>query len=589
MKFINSTGIHLLVIMGFWVLLKFIFLDTYAGPKVLGDEVLYRLYAAKIFNLETYGICDVLVKICGVNIVDPLYPPLYPLFLASIQWITNSQEIYLLKFGNIIVSTAIVLPIYGITKIISSQKVAFLASFICGSLPFQYLFSSALMSENLYALTFLLSIFLALFNSEHKLTFAFLFGISLGLNLLTKHIFIISLPFIIILFLINSVKADGELIKRIINSIKYLLVIFFGFLVVEIPWVIYSYASEIPLQYIHGFQPGLDGSKVVSIKKLELFLTYLMLHIGAFNLTIMPLALPLTLWILLFNKKNNAEVNKINKYFYWVIFYTLSQLIIITYIMWVSSYTVMAINNIAEPDQNKLFLQIGERYFFICFILFIPLVIVISNFLFNTKLIHHPIKITFLLVLLLVIFILSNNLLFNQSYLKFPQWIISSWPMAPSIFYIASGINPLTIFALTSGIFLILYFVGKKIKTNIKLFIYSALIILVLTYEGIVSAKLAWKSEFLSALELEGAMLTNKIHKKIINNKEINFKPILTVYFDTNSRSYLSTKAGVELSNLMLTYWLSYWSGRIIHVINLDNNIYDINIDIFIDNNAFIK
>jgi len=290
----------LFILWGFISFFKSYLIHESFGPRILGDEVIYRMYANAIFNFSPYQICNKLTNFCGQLAVDPLYPPGYPAFLAIIRFFTSSDLISKVKIANVLVSTLVMFPIYGITRRFCKCSTALTAAIVSGVAPFSIFFSASLMSENLFIFVYFFLIYLAVQSPKYENINAIMFGMMMAFNFLTKYIFLISAPFIFAIYIFswwsrNSLQISSW--QKLGLLTKIIFYNFFGIAIIEGIWIIYALNSNINLQYAFVFQPGLSGSALVGGRSIHLLLLYTVLHLGALIVAILPILLPILIFI----------------------------------------------------------------------------------------------------------------------------------------------------------------------------------------------------------------------------------------------------------------------------------------------------
>lgn len=162
------------------------------GPAVIGDEILYRLYADRLLHFEPYLACTINSLCSGMP--DPNYPPAYPLLLALAEWVSPAAPLETMKIVNIGVASAVMFPIYALARQLLSRDLAFGAAIVAGMLPAGFVFTLSLMSENLYTTVFVTVFWLAVRQRPASLVVAALFGGGLALCFLTKFISLPTIP-----------------------------------------------------------------------------------------------------------------------------------------------------------------------------------------------------------------------------------------------------------------------------------------------------------------------------------------------------------------------------------------------------------
>ena len=185
------------------VILKTILAAFIPTLSAYSDEYFYAKMARSLFNSQTLAIHG---KEVG------FYPPLYPLFL-SVSYIFKNMEIvyFFMKLSNAIISSLIIIPAFLIGKNITSEKNAFLASLVIGILPSTFAITPYLLSENLFYVLVLTSIYFvykAVQTEEVK--YGWITGVFISLAILTKWSAIILIPIPLSLALWNSIIEKNK-------------------------------------------------------------------------------------------------------------------------------------------------------------------------------------------------------------------------------------------------------------------------------------------------------------------------------------------------------------------------------------------
>lgn len=162
-------------------------------------------------------------------------PPLYPLLIAGVQFITQDYE----KAGilvSIISGTLLVLPVFSLGKEIFNPKVGFLSVLFVTVHPFLYAYSGSVLTESLYHFLLAMSVLLGWHAFKRgQISTILLFSFFTAMAYLTRpeaigFLFILSLW----ILLVKPLEMDRPWIKRI--GIVFLMI--FSFLVFSSPYLI---------------------------------------------------------------------------------------------------------------------------------------------------------------------------------------------------------------------------------------------------------------------------------------------------------------------------------------------------------------
>lgn len=550
------------------------------GPRILGDEVIYRMYANAIFNLFPYQICNKLTNFCGQLAVDPLYPPGYPTFLAIIRFFTSSDLISTVKIANVLISTLVIFPIYGITRRFCKCSTALIAAIVSGVVPFSFFFSASLMSENLFIFVYFTLIYLAVISPKYESLNAFMFGMMIAFNFLTKYIFLISAPFIFGIYIFswcsrNNLKISSwQALRPLIKIVFY---VFFGIAIIESIWLIYALNSNINLQYAFGFQPGLSGSALVGERSIHLLLLYTVLHFGALIVAILPILFPILIFIF---DKSISKSREFKIYAYFVLGNLIFLWLFTSHYIWVAAYLLQLALKVNIMDVQHLLHPISERYFVFNLVALLPIVGV------TLESIYGQVKSKKCIFKYFIIFIfglclgqLALKVLFSNAIWAIPITITNSWAMSPSIHFAAIDEKTLLIYLFLGLIFFILLNIPSEgfkkgwfyISSRFKIIFLGTCFAIACLYQGMESTRVIWSNNALGSIGCAGLNIGAELKHKI-SNLPINNQGIITINISNEVKNEILNKIKIEPTEILISYWLSYWTGRMIAVNFTENN-----------------
>jgi 4-amino-4-deoxy-L-arabinose transferase-like glycosyltransferase len=258
-------GIYLLLI-----ILKIIFISLLRGPSVFSDGFIYSKIAQSIYETG---------KISIYNIPSNSHPPLYSLLL-SLSYIANNMEItyYIMKLINVFVSTTLIIPVWLLAKEFLNKKNSLLITLLIGIMPFNFIFSGFIMSENLF---FPLTLFTVYFFYksliQNNWKYGIISGIFGGLAFLTKTSALALLGTFVITILIlvwrkqNCLKSGISSITTFCSIISIWFIrngLIYGF---TLSGIMGNYAREITEIQAHNIIPN--------------FLTWILLYFTALMLS----------------------------------------------------------------------------------------------------------------------------------------------------------------------------------------------------------------------------------------------------------------------------------------------------------------
>ena len=169
----------------FWVslIIKIFFSFMIKAPTIMGDEAFYFNYAREIYQLNFFP--------SNVN----WYGFLYPLVISPAFIFKNVEVTYTVtKIINCFLSSMIVFPAYFLAREIVDHKKAVVIAGLSLCIPYFVISSFYVMSENLYYLLFLTSVFLIIktYNEPSK-KYEVLCGLVIACTVLTKSLGLILL------------------------------------------------------------------------------------------------------------------------------------------------------------------------------------------------------------------------------------------------------------------------------------------------------------------------------------------------------------------------------------------------------------
>ena len=162
---------------------------------------------------------------------DALFEPLFPYILAYFFYIFG-QSLFTAKLVVFLFSIASIVLIYFIGKNIYNENAGLIASFLLAIQPKHIEYSVSILKDNVYIFLFLLAFFLMLLSfKENGLWHWILFGIFIALSFLARYFSIILILTFIVLLIIYRKKVNW----------KYVGISLLAFLLVLLPWAIYTY------------------------------------------------------------------------------------------------------------------------------------------------------------------------------------------------------------------------------------------------------------------------------------------------------------------------------------------------------------
>ncbi len=268
-----------------FVIVKAIISYLIPAPSAFSDEYIYAKLARSFFYNFDFTVHNI-----AANSSNPLY-----FILLSPAYIFNKMIfIYpVMKFINVLVSSLIIFPSYLLSREFFSSKDSLKISIIVSLLPSNFIFSSYLLTENLFYPLFLFSIYFIYksLNSK-KLIWPILAGIFISLTYLSKILGIVLFVVLIVMFLFKLIKKEKTCLANI-------FIIFLIAVLIVSPWIIKNYIVNTNLL-------GYYTAEISTIFKLHQFLfkyvIQFILYIGLL-ITSAGIFFPMLISNKIFNKK----------------------------------------------------------------------------------------------------------------------------------------------------------------------------------------------------------------------------------------------------------------------------------------------
>jgi len=226
---INKKFLLAILLLGFLIRAMFFFQiepwdkDVVSGRILINDSYEYNCLAIHLQNGNFNG--------------NTLRTPGYPFFLAIIYWIFGFNPYIAIVIQIFLSLFNIILTYYIALKLFNIKSLALLSAFFMAIDPHQSLYCNYLVTETLFVLVFLTSIyFLICYLKNNKkaiilLLSALFLGLSVLIRPISKYYFLISI-FIIFFYYFPILKS-----KIFVSTTIYLIVFF----VTVLPWQLRNY------------------------------------------------------------------------------------------------------------------------------------------------------------------------------------------------------------------------------------------------------------------------------------------------------------------------------------------------------------
>lgn len=505
----------------------------------IGDEAMYRLYAEALLHAKLYP-------------ANPLYPPAYPLLLALAELLSQADPIKSMIIFNIAVASAAMFPVYALARQILARDLAFGASIVAGVLPASFIFAPALMSENLSTTLFATAFWLAVRQRPANLVVAGIFGFVITLCFLSKFVFLTTIPFLGIAFLINQWQMATPLFRyqlRIQRIARLAIVTTICGVIPASLWSAYLVASGGTVAQSLGMHIGMIGVKV-STPSLTFIPNIFALHGLAIFTIVLPI-LPAVLVTIL--SKQHIPIR---------IYVAL--LGVMTAFMWLFiswySWTSFAIFSFPQP--------VCERYFMMLVPVYVPLAFAgIKLILDRIAKWQSWLTLAAACAFSVALAILVQLVLYNQIIWTFPTWTTTTWVGGPDILYGGLGFPVITVTTVAAATLIALKLINEySLKLDlIKQQILRVSIIVIATASlvvfniasSLVGINFAWNNSYIATNSAHASAITT-----IIGDRSKDSRPVF-VRLDPTVIHSIETNTGIHLEDES-RWWVNmqYWTGR---------------------------
>lgn len=244
---------------------KMLFVINNRSMPLIADEYTYAKYAKLLFNNGSYR---------GVQ-----YPLLYPLILAPAYLFENHY--YVMKVLNAFYSSFTPVVVYFISRLYLDKYKSTVCSIFSMVIPYQYITTMTLMSENIYYPMFLLGIYVTLKKHRNELLGDIALGIILGALFLTRHITLVCIPVFLFVWLLKQFDLKKDLKTIVFRGALICIVM----LLTYSPWIIMCSRRGYSIKKIIGFSiASKTNPEQLTIKRLFMsgifYIEYLILMIA---------------------------------------------------------------------------------------------------------------------------------------------------------------------------------------------------------------------------------------------------------------------------------------------------------------------
>lgn len=231
----NKNTKFLIILFCTIVLIKIILSYFINTLSAFSDEYIYAKMARNFFYHGLFTIHQMPTN---------QYPPLYPITISIAYFLGNMKLVYFgIKVINALTSSAIIFPVYYLTKEITKKNIAKIASVTIAVIPATFSFTPFIMSENLFYPLVLFTVYFMYKNfTEDDLKWKILLGIFLGMATLTRSLGLILVAVLIICCIIFWIMN---------KKVKYnqLIIPFIILVILWVPWMVrngYHFGFTLP-------------------------------------------------------------------------------------------------------------------------------------------------------------------------------------------------------------------------------------------------------------------------------------------------------------------------------------------------------
>lgn len=308
MKLLKHGGVAIAVVLvvlvlGKLALVRHLVADGTIGPLVLDDELIYKFQALSVFQGDFFSTTR--------------YPPLYSFFL-SLAFFSRDNWYAWMLFINVLLSSLVLVPVWLISLKFLPGAASFAVVLITALSSFQVYYPMLVMSENLHTPLFSLSILLLMRTGSETRTrnivINTLFGVSMALGYLTKYLYVVAMPALVLLWWIKPLFHDNPAERRIggPSRLADFLAVFGGFVLTYVPWLICVHYSGAPV--LQGMGADFVRSGIRDFATLRSLALWVSFYISYTFLALAPFLLGFLLYLLM-QTSGTVETNRRELFF----------------------------------------------------------------------------------------------------------------------------------------------------------------------------------------------------------------------------------------------------------------------------------
>jgi hypothetical protein len=449
----------------FWIIMSSLFLII----LILKHVVFYASNGATIYD-ELFYKQNAANFIAGLKILTRpvLYPPLYSLLLTPAFLFENWYDVMILING--IISTLLFVPVWFMARSFLGTRFSAVAVLLSLMIPFQIIYPSCIMSENLFMPLFASAVLLALRGSDAGKLQAALFGLTLAAAHLTRHLM---LPAVLILSVfwiampyLTSDKNSGFPKFKIIRP--NILIMILCYVAIYSLWIFYTYTLDISAMGSMGVGDSFSGFQAPQ-ENIGAAIMWLSAYGSYIILATAPFLQPMLVWVFVSASK-------------WKRFLPMSKEAAFAWLVLLLTicYWLLATNH-SYDDGNPPTYILG-RYLMFLTPLYIVLGITIMQRLLYGKIVFKRWHIAVSTLLALFAIFMARWILYGSVIWVFPGWFANVEFCHPDAFVYKSAPIFIVAAACTTALGIILWMIKP---VNRKALTFAACTILIFEYAAI--------------------------------------------------------------------------------------------------------
>ncbi|MDO5423187.1 MAG: glycosyltransferase family 39 protein [Eubacteriales bacterium] len=314
-------GIMYLALLGF----KLVFVIGNRSFPIISDEYNYEYMSWQLVQSGIYTSAH--------------YPFLYPLALTPAH-LFGENSYLVMKILNAVYSSFVPVVTYKICRLYVEEKPSLVCAVFSMVIPFQYILTMCLMSENIYFPLFLLAIYLTLKPYQKKWQEDVAIAVSLGVLMLTRHITVSIIPVFAVVWIMKQLNKEetwGKIFARGFGIVAMILVVYS-------PWFISKYLQGHEIKTIIGLSIA-SGSdpEALTVKRLIKSLAYYLFYTA---LMLAPLLGVLVKSIRGLDVRKKERCSEYNQLWVLVVGLMFMMLVAVTRHSWKASYNYPAFTKI---------------------------------------------------------------------------------------------------------------------------------------------------------------------------------------------------------------------------------------------------